>query len=107
MALVIFCVALVEAMRTRMSLSEAILGLTHSTSVASPSPACGGGSERGPARQREQPQPTGFAGRPPAQAGAGKKSSKRLGGTLGRSRELRRGVGVEAARAASRIETTH
>src|SRR5207302_4826594 len=46
-ALVIFCVALVEAMRTRMSLRLAIVELCLPLLLGPiPSPACGGGSRK-------------------------------------------------------------
>src|SRR5215475_1574204 len=66
-ALVIFCVALVEAMRTRMSFSDAILRLAHSTSVAL-FPGLGRSRGEGLSRSIISPHPTGLAGRPPPRA---------------------------------------
>jgi hypothetical protein len=72
----------VEAMRTRMSLSEAIQSNSQHLGC-DPLPRLRGKvGEKGFSAFEISPHPTGFAGRPPPQAGEAKKLSKRLGETL-------------------------
>src|SRR5216684_7843062 len=89
MALVIFCVALVEAMRTRMSLSEAILSSPRRSDLR---------SDRKPLFRHVRPLPVMTANQ------ANVSSSKRLGVTLDHGLQLGGGVVAEVAGVADGIE---